>query len=98
MSRHLAASAVLSTLLAFVAIEAASSERQLVVRDMERREVVLAGPPHRIVSLVPSVTELIYALGGEDRLVGRTDFCDYPPTALAKPSVGGMINPNLETL
>ena len=32
------------------------------------------------------------------RLVGRTDFCDYPAAALGKPSVGGMVNPNLETL
>ena len=40
---------------------------------------------------------MIYALGGEDRLVGRTDFCDYPPAARAKTSVGGMINPSLET-
>jgi iron complex transport system substrate-binding protein len=70
----------------------------LVVRDMEGREIVLARPPQRIVSLVPSATEMIYALGGEDRLVGRTDFCDYPPAARAKQSVGGMINPNLETL
>lgn len=67
-------------------------------RDMTGRAITLAGPPTRIVSLVPSVTELIYALGGEDRLVGRTDFCDYPAAALGKPSVGGMIAPNLEAI
>jgi iron complex transport system substrate-binding protein len=66
------------------------------VRDMQGRDVVLAAPPQRIISLVPSVTEMIFALGGEDRLVGRTDFCDYPPATQAKTSVGGMINPNLE--
>jgi iron complex transport system substrate-binding protein len=70
----------------------------LAYRDMTGREITLAGPPMRIVSLVPSVTELIYALGGEDRLVGRTDFCDYPPAALGKPSVGGMISPSLEAI
>jgi iron complex transport system substrate-binding protein len=68
------------------------------VRDMGGREIVLAAPPRRIVSLVPSATEMIFALGGEERLVGRTDFCDHPAVARAKPSVGGMINPNLETL
>jgi iron complex transport system substrate-binding protein len=62
------------------------------------REVALPAPPRRIVSLVPSATELIYALGGEDRLVGRTDFCDYPPAARSKPSVGGMISPSLERI
>ena len=67
-------------------------------RDMLGREVELAAPPARIVSLVPSVTEALYALGAEARLVGVTDFCDYPPAARGKPSVGGMINPNLEAI
>lgn len=66
--------------------------------DMLGREVTLPSPPRRIVSLVPSVTELIFALGGEARLVGRTDFCDYPPAARLKTSVGGMVAPNLETI
>ena len=68
------------------------------VRDMQGREIVLAASPQRIVSLVPSATEMIFALGGEDRLVGRTDYCDYPAAARAKKSVGGMINPSLETI
>lgn len=67
-------------------------------RDMLGREVSLPFPPRRIVSLVPSVTELIFALGGEERLVGRTDFCDYPAAARLKPSVGGMVAPSLETI
>jgi iron complex transport system substrate-binding protein len=70
----------------------------LTVRDMHGRELVLAAPPQRIVSLVPSATEIIFALGGEARLVGRTDFCDYPEAARGKTSVGGMVNPNLETM
>jgi iron complex transport system substrate-binding protein len=70
----------------------------LTVRDMLGREVVLPSPPARIVSLVPSVTEIVFSLGAQDRLVGRTDFCDYPPAVRTKPSVGGMVNPNLETL
>ena len=68
------------------------------VADMLGREVTLAAPPARIVSLVPSVTEILFALGAEDRLVGVTDFCDYPPAARRKPSVGGMVNPNLEVV
>jgi iron complex transport system substrate-binding protein len=65
---------------------------------MAGNEVTLAAPPRRIVSLVPSVTELIFALGGEERLVGVTDYCDFPPAARRKPSVGGMLNPSLETI
>src|SRR5438105_4772927 len=68
----------------------------LVLRDMLGHEVALPGAPARIVSLVPSVTETAFALGGEARLVGVSDFCDWPPAARAKPRVGGMINPNLE--
>jgi iron complex transport system substrate-binding protein len=70
----------------------------LTVRDMQGREIVLAALPQRIVSLVPSATEIIFALGGEGRLVGRTDFCDYPEAARTKTTVGGMVNPNLETI
>jgi iron complex transport system substrate-binding protein len=84
--------------LALVLLVPRAGAGALTVRDMQGREVVLAAPPHRIVSLVPSATEMIFALGGEDRLVGRTDFCDYPPAARAKTSVGGMIDPSLETI
>ncbi len=70
----------------------------LTLRDAEGRTVVLPAPPGRIISLVPSVTELIYALGGQERLVGVTDFCDWPPEARQRPSVGGMVAPNLEII
>lgn len=52
----------------------------------------------RIVSLAPSLTETVYALGLQDRLVGDTDYCDYPPDAQKKTKVGGIINPNLEEI
>lgn len=54
--------------------------------------------PSRIVSLAPSLTETLYALGVQDRLVGDTDYCDYPPDAQKKRKVGGPINPNLEEI
>jgi iron complex transport system substrate-binding protein len=77
---------------------AASPAAAFTVRDMLGREVTLPAPPSRIVSLVPSVTEIVFSLGAADRLVGRTDFCDHPPAVRNTPSVGGMVNPNLETL
>jgi ABC-type Fe3+-hydroxamate transport system substrate-binding protein len=58
----------------------------------------VAARPRRIVSLVPGVTEMLFAIGAEGHLVGRTDFCDFPPSARAKPSVGGMVAPSLELL
>jgi iron complex transport system substrate-binding protein len=53
---------------------------------------------HRIVSLAPNLTETIYALGLQDRLVGDTDYCDFPPEARLKTKVGGAINPSLEAI
>ena len=100
-SRPGAAGALLEILRAALLgalVLAAVPARALTLVDMLGRDVTLPGTPLRIVSLVPSATELIYALGGEDRLVGRTDYCDYPPAAKTKPSVGGMISPSLETI
>lgn len=52
----------------------------------------------RIISLAPGITESLFALGLGDRVVGVTDYCDYPPAALAKPKVGGLYNMNLEAM
>jgi iron complex transport system substrate-binding protein len=58
----------------------------------------VAAPPQRIVSTTPSITELLYALGLGDRVVGVTRFCRYPPEAQQKPKIGDYINPNLEAI
>jgi len=89
---------VIRAVAALALLALASPADALVLRDMLDREVALAGPPARIVSLVPSVTEIAVALGGEARIVGVSDFCDWPPAARAKPRVGGMVNPSLETI
>ncbi len=68
------------------------------VTDETGRRVRVPQPVQRIVSLAPSLTETIYALGAQDRLVGDTEFCDFPPDARHKPKVGGAINPNLEQI
>ena len=70
----------------------------ITVRDMLGRDVTLPAPPARIVSLVPSATEILFGLGADERLVGVTDYCDYPAAARRKPSVGGMVSPSLETI
>lgn len=54
--------------------------------------------PLRIVSTSPAVTEIIYALGGSHLLVGRTDFCTYPPEAMQIASIGGISNLNIERI
>jgi iron complex transport system substrate-binding protein len=70
----------------------------LAVTDDAGRTVTLRAPARRIVSLSPAVTELVFALGAGDRLVGRTQWCDYPPAARAVPSVGDGLNPNIEAV
>ncbi|MEJ2684005.1 MAG: cobalamin-binding protein [Candidatus Sulfobium sp.] len=57
-----------------------------------------AKTPERIISLAPNMTEMLFALGLGDRVVGVTSFCDYPPEARKKPRVGGMSNPSLEAV
>jgi len=57
-----------------------------------------AGPVRRIVSLAPNITEILFALGFGDRVVGVTEFCNYPPEALRLPKVGGFVNPNAEVI
>ena len=54
--------------------------------------------PQRIISLSPSVTETLFALGVGDRVVGVSMFCDYPPEVEPLPKVGDFFNPNLEAI
>ena len=54
--------------------------------------------PRRIVSLAPSVTETLFALGFGDRLVGVTTYCDYPAEARKLPKIGDFMNPSLEAV
>jgi iron complex transport system substrate-binding protein len=54
--------------------------------------------PQRVVSLAPSVTETLFALGFGDRVVGVTTYCDYPPEARRLPKIGGFTNPSLEAI
>lgn len=61
------------------------------------RNVILAQPPDRIVALVPSVTDLILALGEGDRLVARTRY-DTDPRLANLPVVGGGLDPNIESI
>lgn len=54
--------------------------------------------PQRVVSLAPSVTETVFALGLGKRLVGVTDYCDYPAEARKLPRIGGFMSPSLESI
>lgn len=68
------------------------------VVDMVGRRVSVPARPARVVSLAPSLTEIAYAVGADDRLVGVTDHCDYPPEATRKTKIGGIYTMNLEAI
>jgi len=62
------------------------------------RLVAINGTPQRIVSLAPSNTEILFALGLGDKVVGVTDWCDYPPEALEREKVGSYDTPDIEKI
>jgi iron complex transport system substrate-binding protein len=62
------------------------------------RLVAINGTPQRIVSLAPSNTEILFALGLGDKVVGVTDWCNYPPEAQQKEKVGGYDIPSIEKI
>src|SRR5262244_390883 len=67
--------------------------------DATGESLILAAPPSRIVSLVPSVTELLFALGAGDAVAGCTIYCREPAERVAAiPRVGGEKNPKLELI
>lgn len=68
------------------------------VRDGAGRMIPVPARPARLVSLAPSVTEILFSLGAGPRVVGVTDFCSYPPEAAGRTRIGGMINPDLERI
>ncbi len=62
------------------------------------RAVSITTDPQRVISLAPNVTEILFALGLESRVVGVTSYCDFPEAAKAKEKVGDTLQPNLEKI
>jgi len=68
----------------------------LIITDQAGRTITIKSMPQRIVSIAPANTEILYAMGLVDKIVAVTDYCNYPPEAKQKPSVGGFSTPNIE--
>lgn len=75
----------------------AASERRTIMDDLGRT-IELKGEIRRVVSLAPNVTELIFAAGAGDRLVGVTSFCNFPEEAKSIAKIGDTMNPNMESI
>lgn len=76
----------------------AETEYPLTIKDFLDREITLKKEPLRIVSLAPSTTEILFELGLDEKIVGVTDYDNYPEKAKTKPKVGGFKGPNLEAV
>ena len=79
------------------AADAPKPEPRVVTDDLGRRVTVPAAVT-RVVSLAPSVTEIIFAVGAGDRLVGVTTFCNYPEQARSIAKIGDTMTPNMEAI
>jgi iron complex transport system substrate-binding protein len=70
----------------------------LTITDDLGRSVIITEQPERIISLAPSNTEILFALGLGDRVIGVTEYCNYPEEAKEKDKIGGYITPSIEKI
>ena len=87
---------LLSTIMACAPSPEEAAPSPIEITDQLGRTVRLDSIPQRILSLSPGNTEILFALGLDDSLVAVTDYCDFPPEAKEKPSIGGFSTPNIE--
>src|SRR5271155_3371928 len=81
-----------------VASGVAMAHASRVLTDETGRTVTVPDHPHRVICLVPSVTDTVFALGSGDDVVAVSDYTTYPPEALKKPSIGSLVKPSIETI
>jgi ABC-type Fe3+-hydroxamate transport system substrate-binding protein len=85
-------------LLWVLLVTAVTAQASRVVTDETGRTVTVPDHPHRVVCLVPSVTDTVFALGSGDDVVAVSDYTTHPPEATKKPSIGGLVKPSIETI
>jgi iron complex transport system substrate-binding protein len=98
MRALLIAAAVLLAIALAGVVFLGTSEHHRPADSPERGNEASPEAPERIVSLSPSTTEILFALGLGDRVVGVSRYCEYPPEAKRKAQVGGYLDPNYEAI
>jgi iron complex transport system substrate-binding protein len=88
----------LLSLLLLTAILAGPCFASRTLTDEMGRKVVVPDHPHRVICLMPTVTDTVFALGAGDEVIAISDYTKYPAAALKKPSVGDLIKPSIETI
>jgi len=89
---------ILSSIVASFSGVLATEKFPITITDDLGKQVTIEEVPQRIISLSPSNTEILFALGLGDRVVGVTNVCNYPPEAKEKEKIGGYSNPSLEKI
>lgn len=89
---------LLLALLILLCASALAESTSITVTDMTGREITLTEPATRIVALTASDVEILCALGAEDTLVGRGEYCNYPESILEVPSVQSGAETNIEQI
>jgi iron complex transport system substrate-binding protein len=84
-------------LLSILSPSTSASQNQTIKDDLGQTHV-LGDPPQRIISLAPNITEILFALGLDEEIVGVTRYCNYPEKAQTKNRIGGVIDPDLEKI
>lgn len=80
------------------AASAKKTQYPITVKDATGKEFTFTKAPEKIVSVSPAETEMLFALGLGDKVIGVSDFCDYPAEAKSKPKMGSIVKPNEEAL
>jgi iron complex transport system substrate-binding protein len=81
-----------------LATQAFATSYPLTIKDDLDRNIVIKTEPKRIIALLPSHTETVYALGAGSSMVGRDAYSDFPAQALELPKVGDLYTPNIEAI
>jgi len=94
MIKKLLPLAVVIGLLLYIPVEG----KDRLLTDEMGRKVKIPYPAKSIISLAPSITEILFALGLNEEIAAVTNFCDYPEPVFNKPRIGGFINPSIEKI
>lgn len=91
---------LLSVLIVLVSCNTTSTKqnKSIVVNDAFNRKVTIVSEPKRIISISPAITEIMFALGKQHLLIGRSDRCTYPEQVSSIPTIGSILEPNIETI
>ncbi len=95
---HIKRAGVLFALALSIILYSSNYTHAEIFTDGIGRKIELTKRPERIVSLAPNITEILYSLQLGNKVVGVTDFCDFPEEAREKPKIGWIISPGLEKI